>query len=617
MSDALQPTPTKLPSHSFALLDDAQSKKAQSRLYTELLATLSCAQENEWQTLWQQAEHYLAQGYYLLALLQYETGAQLQAISARPPHFGAASASQILVFKRCQLLDHKAVQQLLTQASVHQTAGLRQLHANVDEAEFTHAINTIRDYIAAGDSYQVNYTYRLHFQSYGSVIALYRALRERQPVPYAALIVLPDQSAIVSLSPELFIRHSAGKLKASPMKGTAAASGDEQEDQATASVLQNDSKNRAENLMIVDLLRNDLGRIARTGSVRVPALFQVQRFSSVLQMTSDIEADLREELSYADIMTALFPCGSITGAPKHRTMEIIREIESTDRGIYTGAIGWFDPPGESHPVGDFCLSVPIRTLQLQAPDQQGLRQGRMGVGAGIVYDSIATEEFKECQLKARFLTGCHPSFSLLETMYATREQGCRHLAYHLERLQASAQVFEFQYDAQAIVAALEKACQEFAPQQAYRLRLALQHDGSLELQHAPLPALQTPIQVKLSSEICPLEPLFIAHKTSHREVYDDAWKNAELEGAFDRLFINRAGKVTEGGRSSLFIRQGQQWWTPPLSDGVLPGIMRRVFLEDSTLQVAEKSLMPEDVLQADEIVLCNALRGRLTAKLVG
>lgn len=605
-----------LPVHSFALLDDAQSKQAQSRLYTELVTSLTCAHAQQWHSMWQEAQAYLAQGYYLLALLQYETGAQLHAITARPSHLGSASVSQILVFRRCLKIDHQAVEQLLHQACEAQTAGLRQLHANVDETEFTHAINTIRDYIAAGDSYQVNYTYRLQFQSYGSVIALYRALRERQPVPYAALVVLPDQSAIVSLSPELFIRHQAGKLKASPMKGTAAASGDAREDEARAKALQNDVKNRAENLMIVDLLRNDLGRIARTGSVRVPALFQVQRFSSVLQMTSDIEADLRDDLNYANIMAALFPCGSITGAPKHRTMEIIREIESTDRGIYTGAIGWFDPPTQSNRIGDFCLSVPIRTLQLQAPDMQGIRQGRMGVGAGIVYDSVAADEFQECQLKARFLTGYHPSFSLIETMYLTREQGCRHRDYHLQRLQASATFFEFHFDVAAIKVALENFRQQCAPETAYRLRLALTHDGNIALQLAPLQALQQPVKVILGSDICPLDPLFIAHKTSYREVYDQAWQSAERAGAFDRLFVNRAGKITEGGRSSLFIRQGQQWWTPPLSDGVLPGIMRRVFLEDTALQVAEKSLTLDDLLQADEIVLCNALRGRMSVELV-
>lgn len=616
MPISLTTTFPNLHSQCFALLDDAQSKEAQSRLYTELVASLQCASADAWQTMWSEAESYLTQGFHLLALLQYETGAQLHAIAARPAHLGAASASQILVFRQCHLIDHEAVTQLLQQHSTVDAAGLRQLQANVNETEFTQAINTIRDYIAAGDSYQVNYTYRLHFQSYGSAIALYRALRERQPVPYAALVVLPDQSAIVSLSPELFIRHQGGKLKASPMKGTAAASGDTQEDEARASALQNDIKNRAENLMIVDLLRNDLGRIARTGSVRVPALFQVQRFSSVLQMTSDIEADLREELGYAEIMAALFPCGSITGAPKHRTMEIIREIEATDRGIYTGAIGWFDPPTLSNRIGDFCLSVPIRTLQLQAPDALGLRQGRMGVGAGIVYDSVAQDEFKECQLKARFLTGYHPTFCLIETMFATRELGCRHLDYHLQRLQTSAEFFEFHFDATVITTALEKLCQQCEIGSAYRIKLTLQHDGKFELQRAPLLALQQPVKVLLSEDLCPLAPLFIAHKTSQRAAYDQAWQDAERFGAFDRLFINQQGNITEGGRSSLFIRQGQQWWTPPLADGVLPGIMRRVFLEDPTIRVAEKSLRKEDLLAADEIVLCNALRGRLSAQLV-
>src|SRR5450830_1344126 len=333
---------------AFALLDDAQAEASQSRLYVHLQKTLLCEKKSEWPAFIQQLEAALQQGYFAVSLLSYETGAQLHDIAPRE----TPSVSKILIFKTCYQLSQLEVQTFLT---------------TINEQQFEAAIANVQAYIAAGDTYQVNYTYRWHFDVYGSPLQLYRRLRERQPVPYGALIVLPDGEAIVSMSPELFVRHHRGHLQARPMKGTAAATGDTAQDQQAAAALAQDTKNRAENLMIVDLLRNDLGRIAEVGSVTVPQLFEVTRFSSVLQMTSTIDARLRPRLQLVDILSALFPCGSITGAPKRRTMEIIREIETAPRDLYTGAIGWFDPPSDDVIPGDFCLSVPIRTLLLQAP----------------------------------------------------------------------------------------------------------------------------------------------------------------------------------------------------------------------------------------------------------
>jgi para-aminobenzoate synthetase/4-amino-4-deoxychorismate lyase len=462
----------------------------------------------------------------------------------------------------------------------------------------------------------VNYTYRLHFHAYGSPIALYSRLRQRQPVPYGALICLPEGDAVLSLSPELFIRHQGGRLLARPMKGTAAATGNDLEDQRLAASLANDSKNRAENLMIVDLLRNDLGRIAETGSVTVPQLFQVQRFSSVLQMTSTIEANLCQQAGLAEIMSALFPCGSITGAPKRHTMEIIRQLESEPRGIYTGAIGWFDVPSTGHSVGDFCLSVPIRTLHLQAQDQQGIRQGVMGVGAGIVHDSVASEEYAECQLKAKFLTRLPAQFDLFETLHASHEGGCRHLSRHLHRLGQSARYFGFEYDEDHIRQTLWTFCDELPPQAAFRLRLTLQFDGQILLQSGPLLTLPDTVKLLVATHACNSDVIFLQHKTSVRQQYDDAWREAERHGAFDMVFCNPQGFLTEGGRSNIFIRQGERWFTPPLSDGVLPGIMRAILLEDPQLQAREKQLTLADLNMADAIILCNSLRGAMNAKIL-
>jgi para-aminobenzoate synthetase/4-amino-4-deoxychorismate lyase len=596
----------------FALLDDAHAEASVSRLYTGLLEVLVCPDAKAWPEFLEKTQHALQRGQFAVALFSYETGAQLQGISA---HSGMAAASKVFLFARCDLLNQQQVTDWLAAQTQSQIAGIAGLRSSVDHEEFSAAIAKVQDYIAAGDTYQVNYTYRLHFQAYGSAVALYQRLRQRQPVPYGALICLPDGEAVLSLSPELFVRHQQGRLLARPMKGTAAATGIDIEDARIAGELANDSKNRAENLMIVDLLRNDLGRIAVTGSVSVPRLFEVKRFSSVLQMTSTVEASLQPELNLADIMSALFPCGSITGAPKHRTMEIIRELESEARGIYTGAIGWFDAPQLGRTVGDFCLSVPIRTLSLQAPDAQALRQGVMGVGAGIVYDSVAAQEFAECQLKAKFLTGLPAQFELFETMHASKAGGCRHLARHLQRLQKSARFFGFEYDQTAITEALQGFCEDLPPQGAFRLRLALQADGRWSLQSGPLQDLPSAVKLLIAPHACSSEPLFLAHKTTLRAHYDQAWQAAEQQGAFDMLFFNQDGFLTEGGRSNLFIRLNGRWFTPPLTDGVLPGIMRAVLLDDTQMQACERQLTLADLYEAEQVVLCNSLRGIMQAEI--
>ncbi|MDL2356742.1 MAG: chorismate-binding protein, partial [Pseudomonadota bacterium] len=330
----------------YALLDDASALApavARSRLYTRHAGTLACDDAAGWPQLLADMQEALARGLYAVALLTYELGGQLLGIDRHPL---PGPLAQVLLFAQCEHLAPPQVAAWLAARALpgEGPAGIAGVRANVDEAEFTAALARIHELIAAGDTYQVNYTYRLRFDAFGALPALYARLRARQPVPYGALIALPDGGALLSLSPELFIRHAGGELLARPMKGTAPAVADDADNARRAAALAADSKNRAENLMIVDLLRNDLGRVAQTGSVQVSALFDVQRYSSVLQMTSTVRARLRSDASLAEVFAALYPCGSITGAPKRRTMEIIRELEPAPRGIYTGAIGWFDPP---------------------------------------------------------------------------------------------------------------------------------------------------------------------------------------------------------------------------------------------------------------------------------
>ena len=598
-----------------ALLDDCTATDAdpRSRLYTGYARMLSCADAAGLGAMLEEMRRALQNGLHAVGLFSYELGADLHAIA---PRADAAASAQVLLFERCERLSAEQVERWLAQReNDRRPAGIAGVSASVTEQEFAAAIARIHAYIEAGDTYQINYTYRLRFDAFGAPLALYRRLRQRQPVPYGACIQLPDGSAVLSLSPELFVRHEQGRIVARPMKGTAAATGDAQQDRARAAALAADPKNRAENLMIVDLLRNDLGRVAVFGTVQVPQLFQVDRYSSVLQMTSTVEARLREDVALQQIFAALYPCGSITGAPKRRTMQIIRELEPDSRGIYTGAIGWFDAPG-AHRVGDFCLSVPIRTLRLQARGPDGVRKGEMGVGAGIVHDSDAAGEFAECRLKASFLTGLPNDFELLETMYATREGGCRHLDRHLQRLRASAHYFGFAWGEARIRAALRKQCDALPAGTPYRIRLALRRDGSCDLQSAPLAPLTEPVGVLLAEEAIAADDIFLRHKTTVRERYDAAWRAAEAQGAFDMLFHNTDGELTEGGRSNVFVKLDGRWYTPPLAAGVLPGVMRSVLLADPAWNAAERRLMRDDLRNAQEIVVCNALRGALRAKVL-
>lgn len=609
---------TSLPAADcFALLDDssADAQQPRTRLYTGLVESLSCHRAADLPGVLARMQSALAQGRHALGLFHYELGARMQRV--HEDCMADVPLAQILVFEHCAMLSAADADNWLRAREDGGAAGIAQLAPSVSEQQFAAAISRIHAYIEAGDTYQINYTYRLRFDAYGAPSALYRRLRARQPVPYGTLVLLPDGGAVLSLSPELFVRHCEGRLTARPMKGTAPASGEAQEDARRAQALAADEKNRAENLMIVDLLRNDLGRVARFGSVQVPRLFEVERYAGVLQMTSTVEAELKPDTTLAAVFDALFPCGSITGAPKRRTMQIIDELEPDARDLYTGAIGWFDAPSAPRALGDFCLSVAIRTLVLQPP-LAGVRRGELGVGAGIVHDSVAGDEYAECALKARFLAGLPPEFALIETMFA-RHSGCRHLELHLARLAGSARYFGFTWDEAAVRDGLNQACAALGVDETVRLRLALQADGRVEIQCAPLvPPVSPPqpVGLLLAADSVRSDDLFLRHKTTQRMRYDAAWREAESRGAFDMLFFNERDELTEGARSNVFLRLDGRWVTPPLSSGLLPGVMRSVLLSDPNWQAQERVLSRADLMRAEQIVVCNALRGVLQARLL-
>ena len=592
----------------FALLDDAVRDCAtlyddyvESRfLQADTLHGLDGLLQQGWQ-----------RGLHVVLWADYAFGHPLQHLSPQPD-----ACLALHWFRKCETVAEPE-KWLQSRYPDHAPAGISTPTSHTGKADYLHAVGEIQAAIARGDTYQINYTTRLQLQSYGHPAQLYRRLR--QPVPYAALAHLPDHKQqpgwTLSFSPELFVNiASDGLITTEPMKGTAPVLGDGG-DEARAQALHADPKNRAENIMIVDLLRNDLGKIATTGGVRVPAPFQVRRFGSVWQMTTAIEAQAKPHTSAADIFRAAFPCGSITGAPKRMSMQIIDALETSPRGLYTGSIGYLKPC----PSGlgfEGALNVVIRTLQLK-PLSDGLYQGTYGVGSGIVADSEAEAEYIECQWKAHFLNALAPEFGVFETLRAEGGQ-CALLSLHLERLQEAAAALNLRLppDAAQQIGRYLQALPDAAP---YRVKVLLDSDG-LHLSHAACAPLHGAQYALIAPQALPLHDYLRRFKTTRRAAYDAGWQQAEQQGAFDSLFFNTEGCLLEGGRSNVFVRFGSEWHTPPLSLDILNGVMRRAVLADSqhylnTAHIFERRITQAQLRQADEIVLCNALRGLIRVEL--
>ena len=484
------------------------------------------------------------------------------------------------------------------------------------EAEYVQRIAAIHELIRAGDVYQLNFTAPFHIKAPGSIAALYARLRARQPVDYGAFLHWQTGRHILSFSPELFFRidtnDAARRIVTRPMKGTARRGRTTREDLEIAEWLRNDPKNRSENVMIVDLLRNDLGRVARTGSVRAERLFDVERYRTLWQMTSTVSAELRPEVGFHEIFRALFPSGSVTGAPKVRAMQLLAALEDAPRGVYTGAIGYFSPQ-------QTIFNVAIRTLELEGG------RGTMGAGSGIVIDSDPAGEYRECLLKAEFLTrsaGRRPErFSLIETMLwqgAYPLVNYPFLELHLDRLTDSAEYFGFACDRDAIRTALEQHVQQFTESAPRKVRLIIiDPEGNVGICSEPLPPNPDPnrvARVYIAKQRTDPADATLYHKTTQRPIYALHYLQATERGFDDVLFLNVRGEVTEGAISNIFVEKAGRWFTPPIECGLLAGVFRRHLLETRP-GIEERVLFLNDLRQADGVYLCNAVRGLRRATL--
>ena len=474
---------------------------------------------------------------------------------------------------------------------------------SVHRAAYDAAIERIRELIAAGHTYQVNYTIRLRASIRGDARGLYRDLGLAQRGGYAAYLDL-GRFRVASASPELFFRIDGDRIRTRPMKGTAPRGRWLAEDEEAAARLLDSAKERAENAMIVDLLRNDLGRICRPGSVEVERMFEAERYETVWQLTSTVEGDLKPETCLLDAFRALFPSGSVTGAPKIRTMRIIAALEDSARGPYCGAIGYLAPPGSGEPRANF--NVAIRTVVLDARTQTA----EYGVGGGITHDSSASAEYDEVLAKARVLREVRPAFELIETVPHLPIEGFRHLPEHLDRMGSSATYFGFRFDPEAAAAILKEAVADTDGPSLVRLTLA--RDGTLRSEVRDLPPADQAVRIALDDG--PVDPndVWLFHKTSRRTPYDR--RREKRPDVDDVILVNDRGEVTESTIANLAVELNGRWVTPPIDSGLLPGTYRTVLLREGRL--TERAVTGEELGRATAVALVSSARGWRPATLV-
>lgn len=579
----------------FVLIDDARTPGG-ALLFSTPHQILSCTRAQDVPQVLGQIDQALSAGHHVAGYIAYELGYTLE--PKLTPLLSRQQDGPLIwmgVFDApTPINDHL----FDTWADEPHTVG--EMRAALRRDAYLAQVEQIREHIRAGDVYQINHTFKQRFDFSGSPLSLYAHLRRKQRAHYGALIA-DGTRHVLSLSPELFVETHNGVARTRPMKGTASRAPNPIRDEEQKHWLCHDEKSQAENLMIVDLLRNDLGRIALVGSVNVTDLFTVETYPTLHQMTSGIEAKLRPGINFTDMVQALFPCGSITGAPKVKAMEIIRSLECEARGVYTGAVGY------AAPNSDMRFNVAIRTICIDGD------QGEMGIGSGIVYDSDAAAEWEECHLKADFLTKPQQPFQLLETLLWERDKGFALLDRHFDRLSTSAAYFCYPFNRKTVQNALAHAV-EGCPEERLRVRLLMDQDGTLDISSTPLhhDGDKKTFRYVISDKAINSDNPFLYHKTTNRSFYDQERQHQhDLNNCDEVLFVNERGEVCEGSITNVFIERNGQLLTPALTCGLLDGTLRRELI--STGRAQEAILTPTDLQKAERLWLGNSVRGLIAS----
>ncbi len=583
----------------FLLLEDRLAAGAGGRLYTAPKRIVRCDDRGGLDAAFAKIDEGLDQGLHAAGLFSYELG---YALEPKLAHLMPKGAETPLIwmglFEPPQIVGPDTLDAVF--ANLGPPPPITGLCSGHDRATHVAKVEEILRLIEAGDVYQVNLTFPYRFHYAGDPLNLYAALRARQPVAHGGFAALGD-TAILSVSPELWVEAVDGQATMRPMKGTSARGVDEATDLAARDLLIADPKQRAENLMIVDLIRNDLARVSLPGTVRVPDLFRVETYPSFHALTSTVTGELDARMTLRDRVAALFPCGSIVGAPKIRAGEIIRALEPSARGFYTGALGAISPNR------DMIFNVAIRTAVL-GPDGAG----RYDVGGGIVADSDPHEEYEEACLKARVLTDLTEDFGLIETFRWSQSVGFVRLELHLARMGASARQLGFVFDPARAKGALDKLSASWGPGSAdRRVRLELARAGALDITHGPLAASKTVLNVGIAASRLDAGDPFLAHKTTRRGLYERAFEMAGALGLDEVIFANRRGEVAEASRNSVFLKIDGRLVTPLLSSGGLPGVLRQQLIASGE---ATERVIPVESLISYPVMLGNSLHGLRPAR---
>ena len=574
---------------SYIFLDDQLTNT--QRYYTDPVDILIADDPGDIDDIFAKLTQYHQEGYFIAGYLSYDLGYLFEdALSHR---LAPKRPTPLLNFGIFKTFERQAPTQLLYSSQAPDLT----LTPLWSEAEYSKRFSQVMDYIRAGDVYQINLTFPMTGPYDGPAHSLYAAFRHRQKGRYGGVVHLGNAPDIISLSPELFFRKEGRDMSMRPMKGTRPRSANSQIDEELRLNMRNDVKSQAENLMIVDLLRNDLSRISEPGSVKVPELFALESYETLHQMTSRVVSKLTPDIDMKSIFQNLFPCGSVTGAPKIRAMEIIDDLETTPRGAYCGALGYIDPNG------DACFNVGIRTLTLSG------KRLTYNVGSGLVYDSQAQDEYHECLLKADVLS--QPPAGIIETCLWTPKDGIVRGKAHKARMMKSAKALGYpfspaQYD--ALIDGIK------AKETSQHIRITLSAEGDLNLSQKYFVSLDRP-KIMVSPHKLSKQVQYSKHKISRRNFYDEERERLKaLTGIDEVIFLNESGKLCEGSFTSIFIEKDGKLLTPALKTGILPGVLRAQLLRSKKARTAD--LTEDDLLGAKNIYIGNSMRGLMPAALI-
>lgn len=527
-------------------------------------------------------DKYIKKGYFIAGFISYEAGGIFNDIFLKHdnlPYFYFG------IFKKPEIIKK------ITEKRNKEKFILYDLNDNVNFNEYKTKIKKIKKFLNDGEVYQINYCFKKKFKFAGDFFALFKELLKNQKTKYSAFVEFKDY-VFLSLSLELFFSIEKNKITMKPMKGTVIRGSSKNIGKIR------DEKNRAENIMIVDLIRNDLGKICEINSIKVPEKFTVEKYKTVYQMTSTITGNLKKSVKFSEIMKALFPSGSVTGAPKRRSMQIINSLEKESRGIYTGSIGYFN---KKKAMFNICIRTPIIN------NKTG--NGEIGIGSGIVYDSKPEKEYRECQGKANFFASLADDFKIFESILFNKKTGFFLLEMHLVRLINGCKKFGFKYDKNKIKKALTNCKKKIKTEDNFKVRIFINVQGKIKTDYSKIIENNNKVKLTISKEKVYSKNIFLYYKTNKREIYERNIKKAKQNGFDEVIFFNEKEELTECATANIFIEKKGIFYTPPVKCGLLNGIYRQHLLKAFPSKYKEKILYKKDLLTAEGVYICNSVRG--------